>query len=274
MSPIPAELAVASFNVHAAVDGWGRPIDLETPCRSIGADILFLQEMWASDDAPSLGRQLAERLGYAMSWHPMARGRRALPHPRASSGWLRPGDWRHANDALYLDSEIPLPHRLRRSARYRSAEEGAWGMAVLSRVPLVSTTVIDLGRLRRDRVNRLVVVLRVDLGGTTVAVAGTHMSHLTKGSLFQYATLRRALDDEVGDTPAVLVGDMNLWGPPVTALLGDWRRALRGRTWPAWRPHSQLDHVLVRGGLTATQAEVLPDAGSDHRPVRARLMVA
>ena len=40
---------------------------------------------------------------------------------------------------------------------------------------------------------------------------------------------------------------MNLWGPPVRAFLPGWHRAVKGRTWPAWHPHSQIDHILVRG---------------------------
>ncbi len=46
-----------------------------------------------------------------------------------------------------------------------------------------------------------------------------------------------------------------------------------GRTWPAWRPHSQIDHILVRGALRPVDGRVLPDSGSDHRPVRAELEV-
>jgi len=65
---------------------------------------------------------------------------------------------------------------------------------------------------------------------------------------------------------------MNLWGPFVARLLPGWRRTVRGRTWPAWRPHSQLDQVLVRGPLTFCGGDVLPAAGSDHRAVRADLV--
>ena len=48
---------------------------------------------------------------------------------------------------------------------------------------------------------------------------------------------------------------------------------MRGRTWPASRPHSQIDHILVRrgDGTEVLDREVLPDVGSDHRPVRATL---
>jgi endonuclease/exonuclease/phosphatase family metal-dependent hydrolase len=47
---------------------------------------------------------------------------------------------------------------------------------------------------------------------------------------------------------------------------------VRGRTWPARRPHSQIDHILVSGEINVRGGEVLPDVGSDHRPVRAELL--
>ena len=47
----------------------------------------------------------------------------------------------------------------------------------------------------------------------------------------------------------------------------------RGATWPAWNPHSQIDHILVRGAIEIGAGEVLPAAGSDHRPVRAELVL-
>ena len=57
------------------------------------------------------------------------------------------------------------------------------------------------------------------------------------------------------------------------SFLPGWRRTVRGRTWPAGRPHSQIDHILVRAadGTEVLHSEVLPGVGSDHRPVRATL---
>jgi endonuclease/exonuclease/phosphatase family metal-dependent hydrolase len=48
---------------------------------------------------------------------------------------------------------------------------------------------------------------------------------------------------------------------------------VRGRTWPSSRPHSQIDHILVRreAGIAVLDSAVLPAVGSDHRPVRATL---
>ena len=76
-----------------------------------------------------------------------------------------------------------------------------------------------------------------------------------------------------GPEPAIVAGDFNMWGPGVTVLLRGWRRTVRGATYPAHRPHSQIDHVFLRGGVQALSGEVLPDSGSDHRPVRVRLRV-
>jgi endonuclease/exonuclease/phosphatase family metal-dependent hydrolase len=61
----------------------------------------------------------------------------------------------------------------------------------------------------------------------------------------------------------------------VQSFLPGWRRTVRGRTWPAGRPHSQIDHILARAadGTEALHGEVLPPLGSDHRAVRATLRV-
>jgi endonuclease/exonuclease/phosphatase family metal-dependent hydrolase len=48
---------------------------------------------------------------------------------------------------------------------------------------------------------------------------------------------------------------------------------VRGRTWPAWRPHSQLDHLLVNRAINVIDGRVLADASSDHRPIVATLSV-
>jgi endonuclease/exonuclease/phosphatase (EEP) superfamily protein YafD len=99
------------------------------------------------------------------------------------------------------------------------------------------------------------------------------MSHLLFGSHRNWAELRRQLQT-AARPDAVLVGDMNSWGPLVRVFMPGWKRAVIGKTWPTWRPHSQIDHILVRGtALRPRDGVVLPHAGSDHRPVRAELDV-
>jgi endonuclease/exonuclease/phosphatase family metal-dependent hydrolase len=75
------------------------------------------------------------------------------------------------------------------------------------------------------------------------------------------------------DRHAVVAGDFNLWGPGVEAVLPGWHRTVRGRTYPSHRPHSQIDHVLVRDDMSVVWSEVLARNPSDHRPVRTRLRV-
>lgn len=293
------EVVVATFNVHAGVDGWGRPFDVVAACRPIDADVLVLEECWApapggagtgdgSGDTPGndtgsgpgdgtrsdpgIAAQVAEAYGYDRRELTLATGRRAQPRPDASDRWMRSMDWRGSSHAIYLDQYRPMSPAVARSPRFHEAQPGRWGIAVLSRLPVLGHEEVDLGRLRRDRARRGALVVQVDAGGgRTLTVVGTHMTHISYGSPLHFTRLRHLLEPLVGDGPAVLLGDMNLWGPPVAALMPGWRRTVLGRTWPAWRPHSQVDHVLARGPVRALGGEVLPMAGSDHRPLRARL---
>ncbi|HWE70799.1 MAG TPA: hypothetical protein VG205_10565, partial [Acidimicrobiales bacterium] len=59
--------------------------------------------------------------------------------------------------------------------------------------------------------------------------------------------------------------------PPLSAFFRGWRRVTRGRTWPAFRPHSQLDHLLVTPSVAVVDARIAERTGSDHLPVRATL---
>ena len=112
------------------------------------------------------------------------------------------------------------------------------------------------------------VELDVDGGPLDVVVIHTS-SKVPRGPITHLRNLRPQLPDT--SRPTVVAGDCNLWGPWVSALLPEWRRAVVGRTWPAHHPHSQIDHILVNDRITVLDGEVLDDHGSDHRPIRARL---
>jgi endonuclease/exonuclease/phosphatase family metal-dependent hydrolase len=268
-------LTVVNFNMHAGVDGWGRPFDAITACANFEADVLVLQEAWTNDaDGPGSGQaeQIAAALGYEVAACTLAKGRRARPYTGATERWMPPLGFRAGVRSLYVSSARPLHSAELTSARYRQGESGSWGIAVLTRrgLPVEGTRTLRLPPLARDRVHRAAVVVDLRVDDDPVSIVGTHMSHLQYGSPRNFADLKRLL--RTGARPeAVLLGDMNLWGPPLRAFLPDWRRAVRGRTWPAWRPHSQIDHILVRGDIEVASGEVLPPAGSDHRPVRATL---
>jgi len=271
MAPDPVSFTVASFNLHSGIDGWGRPFDTVAALGDLDADVIAVQEDWIPDDGPGLAATAGAALGYAVFEHPLAHGRVAGPHPRADHRWMRPLDWRGSSHAIYLDDHRPLSSRTKQSTRFAAARPGRWGIAVLSRLPVTGNRVIELDPLPRDRSGRGAVVVDVTVDGRPAVMVGTHMSHLTYGSPRHYRALGQQLGEAIGGAPAVLAGDMNLWGPPVGMLFGDWRRVVKGPTWPAWRPHSQVDHILVRGPVRVLDGEVRPMAGSDHRPIRARL---
>jgi endonuclease/exonuclease/phosphatase family metal-dependent hydrolase len=240
------ELTIASWNVH-----WGRsdrhdayaPFDVVDACGSLEADVLLLQETWAPDGAVAQHDAVATALG--MSAVAVQLSRSAV-HPR--------------------------PMLLSRADPERTAGDGDWSLALLSRKPIRATRTVELPQLPFDPSSRAVLLAEIDIDGTNLTVAGTHFSHLEFGSLLQTRALRRALPPS--DRPGVLLGDMNVWGWTISAMAPPgWRRAVRGKTWPSRRPRHQIDHVLVTPSVEVIRADVLPHVGSDHRAVRARLRV-
>jgi endonuclease/exonuclease/phosphatase family metal-dependent hydrolase len=265
------DVVVASFNVHGGVDGLGRPFDVVAACRELDADLLFLQEVWSPASGPPLAARVGDALGYQVQELVMTRARLSAPPDTSvlSPSWgpvlFQRGPW-----GLRVGEGRPGRQQAPRPKGAGVVENGTWGIALLSRVALRSTTTIDLDQLRRDPARRRAIAVEVDIDGRPLRVIGLHLSHLSHGSVVQLRALHRLI--AVSDSPGVLVGDMNMWGPPLSALMPGWSRVVRGATWPAWRPMAQLDHILVTAGVrTLGSGQVVPLPGSDHLPVRARV---
>ena len=290
-------ITLATFNVHCGVDGWGRPYDLESACRLLDVDVLVLQEAWTPPQRPGTAQLLGEALGYDVITRPLYSGWLFQPSPGlpTRSSW-GPNPWtrRRTLRALKLRARaerthaagLPASSELTASSRSAPAETpdnpspsaappkfqpGTWDLSILTRVPIATAEVLDLGKLRVDPVHREAMMLTLHPGGRAhrpLAVVGTHMSHLTDGSPLQFRRLAKLLPvDDV-----IVVGDMNLPGLLLRVMLPGYRRVVRGRTWPAWRPVIQSDHILATPALAASARGevVLAARGSDHLPVRAR----
>ncbi len=240
-----AELTVGSYNLH-----WGtghrwrgyQPFDVVAACRTIDTDVLVLPESWAPDEGEALHDQVAQELGYSVRFQPLAR-------------------------AVYL----PKPHVVARADADLAGHTGTgeWGVAVLSRLPVIREQRTQLSQLRYDPSNRWLVSVDVDLDGTTFSVTGAHLPHLEAGSLSRRHELRAALPSD--EVPALVIGDMNMWGWCMSIMKPRaWRRVGRGRTFSAMFPHSRIDHVVVSPMVEVLDLEVLPDLGSDHLPIRGR----
>jgi endonuclease/exonuclease/phosphatase family metal-dependent hydrolase len=264
----PAQLTVATFNVHCGVDGWGRPFDVAAECAALDADVLVMQESWTPvGGGPSTAAVVGQQLGYQVHEEQLATGRIFPPHPSANHRWgPRP---RSASIVFRLDHPYREPGR-NFERLHPEYGLGTFGLAVLTRVPVIHREVIPLGQLKTDASIRLAIATTVPVGEGSMTVIGTHMSHLLQRSPVQFKRLRAALPDPAR-VAAVLGGDMNMWGPPLSVFFRGWRRVIRGRTWPAFRPHSQLDHLLVTPSVAVVDARIAERTGSDHLPVRATL---
>ena len=237
------ELTIASFNCHAGLqarrNGVCEPYDLDTALGGIDADVVVLQESWTPDGGVAAVRRVGDAIG-------------------AEVFELRFGRSR-------LD---PWPHVPRDGSGL-----GDVGLAVLSRIPAEAQGRLSVGTVLSDPTpERGALHVVLDVGGTKVDLVGVHLSsRLPYGPPIQLRRLAAQLPPP--GRPGIVAGDCNFWGPAVESFLPGWRRTVRGRTWPAGRPHSQIDHILVRAadGTEVLHSEVLPGVGSDHRPVRATL---
>ncbi len=235
-----ASFTLASFNARWGYDTANRPFDVEAACASLDTDVIALQEVWEPDHGPGPARLAAEALGYRFYEAPLS-GSNVRREPRITR----------------RDHEI----------------DGWWGLALLSRLPLLHPRTVDLGRRggRVDVAHRRVILAEVELDRGCITIVVVHLSFVAPNTVTQLVRLRRLLAAEPG--PAVVVGDFNLPRLVVAPALSPWRPAVRGATFPAHRPRAQLDHLLVHGGASATGGIVAESLGSDHRPIRATVSV-
>lgn len=240
------ELTIASYNLH-----WGRsprpryrPFDVVAAARVLDADVLVLQESWAPEGGPAQHDQVAEAMGYEVVSQGLARG-----------------------------TSDPKPLIVDRADGAVDRGDGAWSLAVLTRLPVIGSAVTGLPQLRADPVSRAVVRVDVEVDGRPLAVHGTHLAHLQMG----VARHRRPLREVLGraDGAAALIGDMNMWGWCLDRMVPPgWRRARGGgATFPSPRPFARIDHLATTGAVEVRSLEVVGDLGSDHLPIRATLVL-
>jgi endonuclease/exonuclease/phosphatase family metal-dependent hydrolase len=227
------ETILASLNTHGGRGADGRPYDLEAACRQFKADIIVLQEVWRPRSGPDPVADIAAALGTEL---------------------LR---------ASLLDDTS-----LRSFGISGETARGGWGLAALTTVPVTGYEVMDLGRIAGDATPRAAQLITMELPGRgPLRIANTHLTYRLLSPV-QLLRLVRRLDAD--DIPTVIVGDLNM-PAPLTGLAAGYAPAVSGRTFPAHRPLLQLDHILASRRVTRCGGEVLPPAGSDHLPVRARL---
>jgi endonuclease/exonuclease/phosphatase family metal-dependent hydrolase len=227
------ETILASLNAHGGRGADGRPYDLEAACCQFKADIIVLQEVWRPHDGPDPVADIAAALGTEL-----------------------------------LSADLVDDTDLRSFGIADETARGRWGLATLTTAPVTGYEVVDLGRIAGDTTPRAAQLITMELPGRgPLRIANTHLTHRLLSPV-QLLRLVRRLDSS--DIPTVIVGDLNM-PAPLTGLAAGYGPAVSGRTFPAHRPLLQLDHILASRRVARCGGEVLPPAGSDHLPVRARL---
>jgi endonuclease/exonuclease/phosphatase family metal-dependent hydrolase len=226
-------ITLASLNLHGGMTSRGVPFDVAEACHRLKADVITLQEAWRPEAQPDVVTDVAAALGAGVRHRGLARNTN-----RARLGI--------------------------------GTDEGAgtWGLAILTMLPVIGYHEIELGRAPGDRIGRAAQVLTLATpGGGALRVVNTHLTHRYSSPVQLALLVRRLAGSPV---PTVIAGDLNMPRPATVVALG-YRPVVRGRTFPAGWPLIQLDHMLLRGRVTATGAEVAEPLGSDHLPIRAQL---
>ena len=230
---VNTETILASLNTPGGRGADGRPYDLEAACRQFKADIIVLQEVWRPHSGPDPVADIAAALGAEM-----------------------------------LRENLVDDTSLRSFGIADEPGRGQWGLATLTTVPVTGYEVVDLGRIAGDATPRAAQLVTVELPGRgPLRIANTHLTYRLLSPVQLLRLVRRLAADDI---PTVIVGDLNM-PAPLTGLAAGYAPAVSGRTFPANRPLLQLDHILASRRVAHDGGEVLPPAGSDHLPVRARL---
>ncbi|MGH3713098.1 MAG: endonuclease/exonuclease/phosphatase family protein [Micromonosporaceae bacterium] len=237
----PAPLALAALNLHCGRDHAGTVYAVSAAISALDADVVVVQENWRPAGAESIAREAAAACDYRYC--------------------VELDVW--GSTSLYDLGVVTDP---------AMDEPGAWGLAVLSRLPVARREHVWLGSAPGDMGPRAAQVVEVTVDDESIArVVNVHLTHRLAHGPGQLRRLVRALRPP--GQPTVIAGDLNMCRP--TVYLGHpYRPSVRGRTWPARRPFAQVDHVLVDDRVTVADGSVIPAVGSDHLPIRVTLHVA
>ncbi|MGW4156630.1 endonuclease/exonuclease/phosphatase family protein [Micromonospora chersina] len=184
-------------------------------------------------------------------------------------GWLLNG----GHDTLAL-----LAGRLRMPYVFAPAADPVWGDAVLSRFPVRAGETRPLAA-HGAPTGAQALGVTLDLGGRDLAVVATHLQPPPgQGPVAQAREVAAFATRYAAGRPLVLGGDLNTepadpaFAEFTRAGLVDALTAARPlRTSPADDPRTQIDHVLVSPGLTASGATAPRTTASDHLPVAVTL---
>ncbi len=245
-------MRLATFNILHGRSLTDNEVDLDRYARAVSAldaDILALQEV-DRDQPRSHGADLTTIAAEAMG---------AVAH-------------------RFVPTLVGLPSLWSAPAGDPETGAASYGVALLSRWPVSSWTVVPLAGMRR-RVPvmhlgaaeptmvtdepRIAVTAVVETPRGPLTAVSTHLSFIPDWTPVQLDRLVAALAGL--PRPAVLMGDLNMPGTRPAALTG-WRSLGQALTFPVSEPDRQIDHILASGPVHASSEARSVDTGvSDHR---------
>ena len=156
--------------------------------------------------------------------------------------------------------------------------QGEYGIALLSRLPVLAWSDIGLPALRPSfrltlplagqplqvgEEPRAAVLAHLDTPAGRVVVVNTHLTWVPGSSIRQLQQIARHL--QTVTEPVIVMGDLNMWGGLPERVTG-YRPLAVHHTYPGARPRRQLDHILLRGALgRVVHTEAVQLGVSDHR---------
>jgi endonuclease/exonuclease/phosphatase family metal-dependent hydrolase len=153
-------------------------------------------------------------------------------------------------------------------------ETGAYGNALLTRLPILGCRRLDLSVGRGEP--RGAIDIDLDGRGRRLRVIATHLGLGWRERRKQWSLIAETIQDD--DGPILVLGDLNQWWPfkRRRSRPGPGFPATRApRTYPSRLPLLSLDRILARPAAVIDKIEVvksrLASRASDHLPIRAVL---
>lgn len=182
-----------------------------------------------------------------------------------------------ADQAAYLADRLGMMVVMGETRSHGTA--GTYGNAILTRLPVLTSTRCDLSCGLREPRGALRVDLAVD--GTALHVFNCHFGLAFRERRAQLELLASFIRDATCEGPRVVMGDFNEWhrGPVTRGLKLEFSSPMRRmrRTHPAMFPLFRLDRIYwdveLQGEEFLVHRTRLARVASDHLPVVARLRV-
>lgn len=156
--------------------------------------------------------------------------------------------------------------------RFMPYDGGAYGMAILSRWPILESTNIRLPDGEEPRTS-LAITVDITESGRSLRFVGIHFYRTAEERLAQVKSLEAAMGETT--TPIIWAGDFNSTpeSEVMQYLSGNWKILEKGEdrlTFSSYEPEREIDFVLVRpdSSFSLLGQRVLDEpVASDHRPV-------